>query len=165
MAISSKITTFCSMTCRALAKLFERHGYTGCFIAGDTASTLSTDAQQTPRHYHIWERGDLPINPPWTSFTPRPVPHLTYPLVLYAEHISDATMSFFISPPMPTHLPLVRLLDAYCSLNRSYSDLVSLIFIWVRSIDLPQFTPTCIALMVIGSLQVRTYCLLYFLCS
>lgn len=153
----------CSMSHRALAKLFEKHGFTGCFIAGDTARTTSSDAQKTIKHYYTTgERGDLPVNPPWTSFTPRPVPHLTYPIVLHAEHISDATMPFFLSPPMPTHLPLVQLLAAYCSLNCSYSDLIALIFIWIRSIDLPQLTPTCIALMVIGYLQVRTYRLLAF---
>lgn len=142
--------------------LLEKHGYTGSFIAGDAERTLPPDALQSQRPQPIEERGELPVNTPWPSFTPRPVPHLTYPPVLYAEHTSQATMPFFLSPPMPTHLPLVRLLQAYCSFNGSYSDFISLVFLWIRSIDLPQLSPTCIALMVIGYLQVReTYFLSY----
>ena len=143
------------MTHRALAKLFQKHGYTGSFVVGDTARTLASETQRIRKHYHIGDKDDTPVTPPWTSFTPRPVPHLTYPPVLYTEHMSDKTMPFFLSPPMPTHLPLVRLLNAYFSFSRTYSDLVTLVFLWIRSIDLPQLTPTCIALMVIGFLQVR----------
>ena len=156
------------MTGRALAALLKEHGYTGCFVAGDAERTLPPDALQLTRLQPIEERGDLPVNPPWSSFTPHPVPHLTYPPVLYAEHVSKGTMPFFLSPPMPTHLPLLHLLHAYCSLNQSFADLVSLILLWVRSIDLPQLTPTCVALMVIGFLQVRsssfccTYCTIDF---
>jgi hypothetical protein len=145
------------MTRRALAELLKEYGFTGCFVAGDAERTLLADAPQLTKLLPVNTRGDLPVNPPWTSFTHRPVPYLTYPPVLYAQHVTDATMPFFLSPPMPTHLPLLRLLRAYCSMNTSYADFISLVFLWVRSIDLPQLTPTCIALMVIGYLQVRTY--------
>ncbi|KAF8513086.1 hypothetical protein JB92DRAFT_2925360 [Gautieria morchelliformis] len=139
----------------ALAELFKKYGFTGCFIAGDAERTLPADAPQLTSLLPVNKRGDIPVNPPWPSFTPRPVPYLTYPPVLYAQHVTDATLPFFLSPPMPTHLPLLRLLRAYCSINGSYADFISLILLWVRSIDLPQLTPTCIALMVIGYLQVR----------
>jgi hypothetical protein len=148
------------MTNRALAVLLEKHGYTGHFVVGDAERTLPPDALQTQNLQPTDERGELPFNAPWPSFTPRPVPYFTNPPVLYAEHASQATLPFFLSPPMPTHLPLVRLLQAYCSVNGSSPDLISLVLLWIRSIDLPQLTPTCIALMVLGYLQVRTIDLL-----
>lgn len=120
-----------------------------------TLPPLDPDATPGPRPTE--DRGPLPITPPWPSYTPHPTRHLTYPPVLFAEHTSGATGPFFLSPPVPTHMPLIRLLRTYASINKGIPDLITLIILWTRSINLPELTPTCVALMVIGWLQVRDY--------
>ncbi|KAF8576340.1 hypothetical protein K439DRAFT_1640587 [Ramaria rubella] len=132
-----------------LAALLEKHGYTGHFVVGDAEHMKSSDSNPPA----IETRGPLPLYPPWPSFTPHSVSYLTYPPVLYAEHSSNATLPFFLSTPMPTYQPLKQLLQAYSSINPSFPDAISIITLWVRSINMPQITPACIALMFIGFLQ------------
>ncbi|KAF8528409.1 hypothetical protein BU17DRAFT_80749 [Hysterangium stoloniferum] len=136
-----------------LARLLQKEGFIGEFIDGD-AITMIRPQDRDIRVMEVEDIGPLPFCPPWPNFTPFSTEYITYPPVLSARHVNGATLPFNLSPPIATHLPLRNLIREYLW-DDLYKDLVSIIYLWARSVNLGQMTPACIALMVIGYIQVR----------
>jgi hypothetical protein len=75
---------------------------------------------------------------------------ILYPVRLRVDH----PISFDLILPGPTIVPLIDLLSAYSTIAPEVPQLITLLFLFLKSFDIREMTPTCIALLVVGFLQV-----------
>ncbi len=98
--------------------------------------------------------GSLPeFSIPWPSLGVSTTQELLFPTRLEAR----SPCAFSLWSPGPTILPLVDLLRSYTQLGTEIPNTISFLYLWTRSFGLHEFTPTCLALMVIASFQVRLH--------
>ncbi|GJJ13025.1 hypothetical protein Clacol_007274 [Clathrus columnatus] len=134
-----------------LVKLLEKHGLTGTLMDGDAFNLIDPDLISNMTD--IEDLGPVPTYPPWSEPNFIPVPYIRYPAILQCDG-NKFLIPFHLSPPMPTLIPLQKLLKRYLQ-NDVYKNLVTFIYLWVRSIGLESLSPTCVALMVIVFLQAK----------
>lgn len=85
---------------------------------------------------------------PWPQYHRTPTGGLLYPPRLAIKHPTPFTLTL----PGPTVVPLYRFLAKNFQL-RIIQDLFALLYIWTRSMQMTEFTPTCLALMTIRFMQ------------
>jgi|ERR1700722_16751146 len=90
---------------------------------------------------------------PWPEYKRPRKEGLLYPPQLQAK----TPLPFTLTLPGPTVLPLYNLLAAgSVTLPNTLREFISLIYIWTRSLQMVEFTPTCLALVAIRLAQVHT---------
>jgi len=128
-------------------------GFHGTFIDGDAQHmVLERDA---PEKYDLTELGPEVWQPPWPDYDPFRKTYISYPPVLNTHAFGDY-QPFLLKPPMPVNLPLLKLLKAYFSAT-IFKEFLSILYLWVISIDFDRIPTTCLALMAIHVMQVCQY--------
>lgn len=123
-------------------------GFEGHFV------TCSFDNEPLSTSVNGW----LPPPRPQESIVPWPEhPISKYNGFVYPPRLEiTSPTAFSLTLPCPTIIPFYQFLqDCTASQNELKRYLVSVLYIWTRSLHLVEFTPECLALMVVHFMQVR----------
>jgi hypothetical protein len=89
---------------------------------------------------------------PWPNYIHTPTHSLLYPPQLRV----NSAVPFTLTLPGPTVAPLYRYLATSTQSREDFlRQFISLLFLWTRSLQMIEFTPECLTLMVIRFMQVR----------
>ena len=88
---------------------------------------------------------------PWPYYMPTKCTEILVPPTLHAT----LPVPFSLTPPHPTGVHFHRFIRHYLKQHETMRELTSLLFIWTRSLRMDEFTPSCLALMVMHYFQVR----------
>ncbi|KAI9454199.1 hypothetical protein F5148DRAFT_444244 [Russula earlei] len=130
-----------------IAKCLQDHGFDGVI--------QSADIQRQDHILMNWKRSDPPPRPEdnafrWPRYERSPKPEIVYPPVLEAT----TPEQFGLSLPGTTIRHTLNLLYLYGQRNSHLRLLTSLLYVWMRSWDIKEFSPATLCLLLIRFFQV-----------
>lgn len=128
----------------AVARALTREGFR---VRIDNHSLSRTTTARLPiaREY-VHPQPDKIEDQEWHWFNRR---GLIYPERLHIGY----PVAFELILPGPAAVPLVHMLEEYSKLVPPFRDLVSISYIWCRSLGMNEISPTCLALLFVSFLQ------------
>ncbi|KAI0916240.1 hypothetical protein AcV5_003235 [Taiwanofungus camphoratus] len=131
-----------------LSKVFLQEGISGVFYSREKLQK-NTMKLRYKNGYAIPPTLDVIVN--WPKYERQHAKELLYPPTMQATW----PVPFYLTLPGPTILPLVDLLKTYCATAPTIiPKLISVLYIWMRSLGIHGFMPMCVALLVTQFLQV-----------
>lgn len=136
------------LTCDSrVAALLQDRGFDGIIH--------SPDAQRRDDVSGNWKRGDPPPRIEntafrWPQYMRSSKPEIVYPAVL----VATTPEPFRLSLPCPTITHTLDLLYSYCRRSPFIGQMISLLYIWMRSWDINEISPVTLSLLVIRFFQV-----------
>jgi hypothetical protein len=91
---------------------------------------------------------DLTI--PWPRYRRPLLREFHYPVRI----VTYSPVTFSLTLPGPSVMRLHQLIQSYFRFRESLDPLMAMLFVWTRSHRMDEFTPQCLALMVIRYMQV-----------
>lgn len=144
----------------AVARTLAREGFRGR-INNHSLSRTTTIRLPAAKEYVRLPQKEVVVDQEWLRFNHIPRRGLIYPERLRVEY----PVAFDLILPGPATIPLVHMLEEYSKLVPAFHHLVSISYFWCHSLGMREISPTCLALLFISFLQVRSYSIFPLLLS
>jgi hypothetical protein len=111
----------------------------------------------TEKRHRLYQSRDLippaarDLTTPWPEYHRPSLREFHYPVRM----ITFSPIPFSLTLPGPSVMRLNRFIKTYFKVRVSMVSLMAMLFAWTRSHRMDEFTPQCLALMVIRFMQVK----------